>query len=618
MNTLIPVRSLRRFTGRGGAAHHAAGILGALTGLLAFTGFFVPAAAGSDVVHTYELLTNVRAVVLEDGIVQLRLHTDAGLRLLLSVQLPLPDQRRQGERAEVFSTVVAEGTPGGLRGFARHADDDADGMVDEDPLDGSDNDGDGLYDEDFAAIGDAMAVVDRRQSGRHLHLESYHWSYAHLRADLLLNYHLADIAGQAHPGPAALELPDAAWREADLEWCVHGAGREEPERKGRLYVAEVPDPEGKTGGIWVGVTPLVQGQSAGGLPRLEKGRLEIPLVEGQADLALGVAPTLLQLRYDLAAAHTVYEGALDRLSERRVPWVVPPLCPVCRSGPIPSVRAERREQGWDLIFSVKVGQNALFDPDRFQLDGKPLGPPLAISWLASANPDSGSAGAAGWSCRWQETEASPARQATEQTDPYQQSPALRHHAGEGELRFHFTDRPPDRDAGTTWQLSGSCLSGRVFSLTVPVPISETAPANPQQAAEGSDTSVLERGSGQPPTLSPELLHNYPNPFREQTQVSFRIPATVGEAFVWGEEEAPKVDPDSAVPYRSSQPLVTLKIYSISGQEVETLFSGSLSVGEYEESWDGTDAHGRPVASGAYFCKLQIEDWAVTKRLVFLR
>lgn len=45
-----------------------------------------------------------------------------------------------------------EGAPGGLRRF----DDDGDGFVDEDPLDGVDNDGDGRFDEDFAGISQQM------------------------------------------------------------------------------------------------------------------------------------------------------------------------------------------------------------------------------------------------------------------------------------------------------------------------------------------------------------------------------------------------------------------------------------------------------------------------------
>jgi hypothetical protein len=49
-----------------------------------------------------------------------------------------------------------EGDEGGSRWPYPDADDDGDGLVDEDWLDGHDNDGDGLIDEDFAAIGDQM------------------------------------------------------------------------------------------------------------------------------------------------------------------------------------------------------------------------------------------------------------------------------------------------------------------------------------------------------------------------------------------------------------------------------------------------------------------------------
>ncbi len=47
---------------------------------------------------------------------------------------------------------------GGLRPPSPGADDDGDGLRDEDRLDGRDNDGDGLIDEDFAQIGDQMMV----------------------------------------------------------------------------------------------------------------------------------------------------------------------------------------------------------------------------------------------------------------------------------------------------------------------------------------------------------------------------------------------------------------------------------------------------------------------------
>lgn len=51
---------------------------------------------------------------------------------------------------------AAEGDPGGLRYPSPGADDDHDGRVDEEYLDGYDNDGDGLIDEDYAAISPQM------------------------------------------------------------------------------------------------------------------------------------------------------------------------------------------------------------------------------------------------------------------------------------------------------------------------------------------------------------------------------------------------------------------------------------------------------------------------------
>jgi hypothetical protein len=170
-------------------------------------------------------------------------------------------------------------------------------------------------------------------------------------------------------------------------------------------------------------------------------------------------------------------------------------------------------------------------------------------------------------------------------------------------------------------LTGHCLNGREFRQELPawLPADDDFgpdPATLDQATQSLRTEL--RSGGQTPILAPELLDNYPNPFRDQTRIRYRIPATIEEGFVWEEGKMPPVEPTSPIPYRSSQPAVSLKIYSISGHEIATLFTGALAVGQYEEIWDGCDAWGHPVASGAYFCKLQIENWAVTKRLVYLR
>ncbi len=93
-----------------------------------------------------------------------------------------------------------------------------------------------------------------------------------------------------------------------------------------------------------------------------------------------------------------------------------------------------------------------------------------------------------------------------------------------------------------------------------------------------------------------------------------------QAFVWktDKDKPAEIDLESEVPWSGGQPGVSVKIYSLNGQELVTLHSASVGVGEYTVHWNGTDAFGRKVASGTYFCKLQLDDWSVTRRLVFLR
>ncbi|MBN2071504.1 MAG: T9SS type A sorting domain-containing protein [Candidatus Krumholzibacteriota bacterium] len=83
-----------------------------------------------------------------------------------------------------------EGTVGGNRLPWPGADDDCDGMIDEDPLDGHDNDGDGMIDEDFAAISQQMfsswytddqpdaatEYPEHQPMGLKVRQESYQWT----------------------------------------------------------------------------------------------------------------------------------------------------------------------------------------------------------------------------------------------------------------------------------------------------------------------------------------------------------------------------------------------------------------------------------------------------------
>lgn len=69
-----------------------------------------------------------------------------------------------------------------------------------------------------------------------------------------------------------------------------------------------------------------------------------------------------------------------------------------------------------------------------------------------------------------------------------------------------------------------------------------------------------------------LDQNYPNPFNPTTSITYTLPE---DAFV------------------------SLKVYSVLGQEVRTIISGHQTPGSHRVVWDGMDAKGKPVASGLY-------------------
>ena len=83
-----------------------------------------------------------------------------------------------------------------------------------------------------------------------------------------------------------------------------------------------------------------------------------------------------------------------------------------------------------------------------------------------------------------------------------------------------------------------------------------------------------------------LLQNYPNPFNPSTTIRFEL---------------------------TKSSYVTLKIYNLIGQELETLFNGRLSPGEFEVEWN---AASHP--SGMYLYRMQAADFAEVKKLILLK
>jgi hypothetical protein len=83
-----------------------------------------------------------------------------------------------------------------------------------------------------------------------------------------------------------------------------------------------------------------------------------------------------------------------------------------------------------------------------------------------------------------------------------------------------------------------------------------------------------------------LKQNYPNPFNPVTAIVFDLPIPTD---------------------------ITLKIYTILGEEVTTLVSEELKAGTHKYTWNPVS-----LASGIYLYRIESKEFTVTKKLVYLK
>jgi hypothetical protein len=99
------------------------------------------------------------------------------------------------------------------------------------------------------------------------------------------------------------------------------------------------------------------------------------------------------------------------------------------------------------------------------------------------------------------------------------------------------------------------------------------------------TAVEENEIGELPT-NYFLAQNYPNPFNPASTIKFQTPALS---------------------------FVTLKVYDVLGNEIETLVNEEKQIGTYEITWY---AEGLP--SGIYFYRLKAGSYVETKKMVLMK
>ena len=96
------------------------------------------------------------------------------------------------------------------------------------------------------------------------------------------------------------------------------------------------------------------------------------------------------------------------------------------------------------------------------------------------------------------------------------------------------------------------------------------------------------------SLETTLRANYPNPFDDKTTIEYVV----------AEEQ--------------TDGPITIEIYNVLGQRVETLVDSRKSTGVHRETWDGTNRYGNRVGSGVFFLRLRAGDVTETQKAVLVR
>jgi flagellar hook assembly protein FlgD len=60
------------------------------------------------------------------------------------------------------------------------------------------------------------------------------------------------------------------------------------------------------------------------------------------------------------------------------------------------------------------------------------------------------------------------------------------------------------------------------------------------------------------------------------------------------------------------------VHDVAGRLVTRLVDGVEDAGTHRIEWNGTDARGRPLASGVYLCRLTTDGTTITRKLVLLK
>jgi hypothetical protein len=105
---------------------------------------------------------------------------------------------------------------------------------------------------------------------------------------------------------------------------------------------------------------------------------------------------------------------------------------------------------------------------------------------------------------------------------------------------------------------------------------------------GGEDFVVRDDLGVSPPTSTRLLQGYPNPFTSASVIRYEV-----------------AKPD----------VVRIRVFDVQGRQVKTLLVSQTEPGRYEVAWCGRDETGRPVPAGVYFCRLEVQGIADTRKII---
>jgi len=490
-----------------------------------------------------------------------------------------------------FQGRSQEGADGGRRAPSARPDDDGDGYIDEDRLDGVDNDGDGRVDEDYAAIGDVMRVATYRSDGGvhpldarlELHQECYAWTLSHVDGLIATRVSIQNI------GDATLEhvrIGAAFEPVAGMSVESRSIGRDPgPFEDIPVARATVLNGDGVAAAV-VYFSPRSRDQDA---PSWITG-----VTREGADLS-AVAR--------MATAEAIVERAPAPVDAPSAPGHE------TMYGISPDLGAIEPGEAVEVVFAMVLAN----DPDHIGRatedawrtvigdgTGRFMPPPLSIRhrvvWgtYDLRTPDDPGAGVT-------VTLADPAAEGIrpmqiDRLEGVDLRRAVRSELPDGNARIEVSGESAQVfDGDERLVLRGRTRDGEWFDAVL----------EPAPVAGSGHLLPAEQYFGEPGQLDEALLSGSPNPFRDVTTVHYEVPSHMVDELGNEYDFAGQIE-------------ATVKVYNVTGRLVSTLVDNHLSPGRYQTQWTARDEMGSSVASGVYYVKLQLGKKYVTKRLIQLK